>query len=417
MKTAWKSRRGKEVVIMEIDGGEKISAGECAMTPCDGDKKILEIPVDLLDDHPKNNHVFGINEEELEPLVVSIRALGVLQPLTVKKKGDGRYMITAGHRRKYASIKAGLKTVPCYVLPDGSDGAEDDLMLAEANLNFRQLSPMNIARAIRLEMEALGISRGGDRKSERWKSEREKSKSKCQTLIEKFKMSKGSIYLYDSLNDLIPELQEMVDSGAMTLTLASKLGGLAQEAQRELYQYLGDDIKHIEPGYVAKLKEQNDRGYLVLEVMQKKIKELEAELEERRRKEGDIADLERRIQALRSKKRTLEYDLADYANAAVRAREKLLNNGAALLGVVEELVRPLAGAKPKIEALLEHPIESGTATHLLKWAQVLLEVGRMLDAAAKNALVVQGDREEPEAPGTGREERKKTSKRRGLSAV
>ena len=52
-------------------------------------------------------------------------------------------------------------------------------------------------------------------------------------------------------------------------------------------------------------------GILVLEVMQKKLKELEAELEQRRRKEGDIVDLEEASKRRLRKKRPQEYDPAD----------------------------------------------------------------------------------------------------------
>ena len=364
------------------------------MTQHDNNKKILEIPIDLLDDNPKNNYIFGIDREELESLVISIRALGVLQPLIVEKKEDGRYLIHAGHRRKYASIEAGLKTVPCQEI---SGDIDSDLVLAETNLNFRKLSPMNIAKAIRLEMDALGISHGGDRKSVNKKS----SHNRC-ILIEKFKMSKNSLYLYDKLNDLIPELQAMVEAGNIGLTLGARLAGLDPGIQKELFEYLGDAIKDIGPEDIKRLREQNDRGYLVLEVMQKNLNDLESEFEKRRKKEGDIADLERRIQALRAKKKELEYDLSDYANAATRAREQILNNGAALLGVVEELVRPIAGARPKIETLLELPLEPATATHLVKWAQVLVEVGQKLEAAAKKAMVIQGGKSSEDKPKNSR---------------
>ncbi|HOV79861.1 MAG TPA: ParB N-terminal domain-containing protein [Bacillota bacterium] len=345
------------------------------------DAEIRQIPLSLLDDHPDNS-IYNITEESVRELAASIGVYGVLEPLHVKEKEGGRYVIIAGHRRKLASKIAGLESLPCIVIKDTGEANEEEI-LVEHNRTQREKSVMEKAREFRKLKEKYSKRRG--------RPGAEEKKSNDWTIIfEKLKISKSTFYLYDNLNGLIPELQEMVDNNAIALSLASKIGGLPQEIQRELFDYLGDDIKHIEPGYVTKLKEQNDRGYLVLEVMQKKLKELEAELEQRRKKEGDIADLEKRILALRNKKKTLEYDLADFANAAVRAREKLLNSGAALVSVVEELVRPIAGAKPKIAALLECPIEANTATHLVKWSQVLLEVGQMLEVAAKKAMVVQG---------------------------
>ena len=370
------------------------------------DAEIRQIPLSLLDDHPDNS-IYNITEESVRELAASISVYGVLEPLHVKEKEGGRYVIIAGHRRKLASKIAGLESLPCIVIKDTGEANEEEI-LVEHNRTQREKSVMEKAREFRKLKEKYSKRRGRP-------SAEEKKSNDWTIIFEKLNISKSTFYLYDNLNDLIPELQEMVDNNAIALSLASKIGGLPQEIQRELFDYLGDDIKHIEPGYVTKLKEQNDRGYLVLEVMQKKLKELEAELEQRRRKEGDIADLEKRIQALRNKKRALEYDLADYANAAVRAREKLLNSGAALVSVVEELVRPIAGARPKIAALLESPIEANTATHLVKWSQVLLEVGQMLEVAAKKAMVIQGGKSE-EVKVLGKVQNKTKTRRRNVNA-
>lgn len=370
------------------------------------DAEIRQIPLSLLDDHPDNS-IYNITEESVRELAASISVYGVLEPLHVKEKEGGRYVIIAGHRRKLASKIAGLESLPCIVIKDTGEANEEEI-LVEHNRTQREKSVMEKAREFRKLKEKYSKRRGRP-------SAEEKKSNDWTIIFEKLNISKSTFYLYDNLNDLIPELQEMVDSNAIAISLASKIGGLPQEIQRELFDYLGDDIKHIEPGYVTKLKEQNDRGYLVLEVMQKKLKELEAELEQRRRKEGDIADLEKRIQALRNKKKTLEYDLADYANAAVRTREKLLNSGAALVSVVEELVRPIAGARPKIAALLESPIEANTATHLVKWSQVLLEVGQMLEVAAKKAMVIQGGKSE-EVKVLGKVQNKTKTRRRNVNA-
>jgi ParB family chromosome partitioning protein len=343
----------------------------------DSDRKIIDIPIELLDEHPDNSTIFNINNEELTELAVSIKAIGVQQPLLVEAKEDGRYTIIAGHRRKRAAEMINRKTVPCVIKQDDID---TETILVETNLRIRELSLMDKARAVRYAKKRLAIRRGKPYGNSDTMSELEKL----------FNESSRNLNRYDKLNDLIPELQAMVEGGSIGLVLGVRLAGLDKEVQQELYEYLGDAIKDIGPEDIKLLRQQNDRGYLVLEVMQKKINNLEAELEERRRKDGDIEVLEKRIQFLQNKKKTLEYDLSDYVNAAERAREQILKNGAALVSIVEELTRPIAGARPKIEALLETPLEPATATHLVKWSQVLIEIGQRLEAAAKKALVIQG---------------------------
>lgn len=355
------------------------------------DSQIVQIPIDLLDDHP-GNLIYNISEESVRELAGSIREYGVLEPLHIMKKGS-RYQIISGHRRKLASALVGLKTVPCIEIKDTGEASDGEILL-EHNRTQREKSVMEKAHEIRELKKQYGKRRG------RPKGE-EKLCNDCTIIFEELNLSKSTFYLYDRLNDLIPELQAMVENGSIGLTLGSKIGGLAPEVQTELYEYLGDDIKDIGPKEITRLKKQNDRGYLVLEVMQKRLKDFEIEVEQRRQKDGDIANLEKRIQVLRNKKKTLEYDLSDYMNATSRAREQILKNGAALLSVTEELVRPVAGARPKIEALLETPLEPATATHLVKWAQVLVEVGQKLESAAKKALLIQGgksDKNEPKNP-------------------
>jgi len=55
------------------------------------------------------------DEEALEELAASIRTLGVIQPITVKRRDDGKYVIISGERRWRASRRAGIETLPAYV--------------------------------------------------------------------------------------------------------------------------------------------------------------------------------------------------------------------------------------------------------------------------------------------------------------
>lgn len=355
--------------------------------------KVYQIDLALLDDHPDNAAVFGIDKAGLEDLAASIKEFGVLQALLVQPKEDGRYLIIAGHRRKYAAIRAGYSKVPCILKNEDVDG---DLALAETNLNFRELSPMRKARAIKYMKDKLGINRGGDRKHV-------EAKFTLRTLTDRYKLSKTALHTYDKLNDLIPELQDYVDTGTIGISLGAKLGGLEREVQQELYDYLGDAVKEIGSEEVRRLREENNRGYLVLEVMEKKLKDMELELEERRRKEGDMKDLEQQIKALKAKKREAEFDLIDCSSVASRAKERVFNNGNALLYLVEEIGRIVAGARPKIEVLIESPFDPNTAANLLKWAQVFVETGRLIEESAeKNINLAEAEkRKQAGRPTTG----------------
>ncbi len=83
------------------------------------------------------------NKEALEELAVSIRELGIIQPITVRKNTDGTYTIISGERRFRASKIAGLKSIPAYIRL-----ADDQTMLEMAlveNIQREELDSIEIA--------------------------------------------------------------------------------------------------------------------------------------------------------------------------------------------------------------------------------------------------------------------------------
>lgn len=340
--------------------------------------KVVYLPVDVLDEHPDNRAIYGDTDNKLSELVASVRICGVLDPLIVRLKEDGRYEVLSGHRRRRAAELAGFKEVPCIVREDGTDPA---LVLIEANRPAREPTLMQKARQIRRLKELWGTGRG------RPKGEKGNNGSQKQGIMpELLGMDERYVRRLDKLNDLIPELQDCVDRGVFGVLLGERLAGLPPEVQRSLYEVLGDDIRSLGLEEVKRLKEESDRGYFVLEVMQRRIKELESELEERDRRSGDISDLERRISVLRSKKRELERDVLDRESAVRIVKERVEKSGAALCNLIEQIASPVAAAKPQVEALLEEPLNPATAANIMKWAQVLVEVGFIVQAAVDRAV-------------------------------
>ncbi len=96
-----------------------------------------------------------LDEEGLEELVRSIREKGVLQPLLVRRKGEG-YEIIAGERRWRAAIKAGIKKVP-VIVRDVDDREALEVALVE-NLQRQDLNPLEEAEAYRRLMEDFGYT-------------------------------------------------------------------------------------------------------------------------------------------------------------------------------------------------------------------------------------------------------------------
>lgn len=112
--------------------------------------RAADLPLDHIHDHPGN-----IRDDigDVTELADSIRAQGLLQPLTVRLDPHmpGHYQLLAGHRRRAAALLAGLTTVPAVIRPDtrdvDTDAAAVEVMLVE-NVHRTNLSPMEKAEAL-----------------------------------------------------------------------------------------------------------------------------------------------------------------------------------------------------------------------------------------------------------------------------
>lgn len=91
------------------------------------------------------------DDRKLDELAASIAENGVLQPIVVRRSGDGGYEIAAGERRWRAAQKAGLKRIPALLL-DVSDQKMLELALVE-NIQRDELSPIEEAHAYQLLVE------------------------------------------------------------------------------------------------------------------------------------------------------------------------------------------------------------------------------------------------------------------------
>ncbi len=117
-------------------------------------RTVLELPVEALQPNPgQPRKQFG--REELEELAESIRQHGVLNPLTVREEGPGRYQLVAGERRLRAAKLAGLRTVPCLALE--VDGQGSALLALVENLQRRDLDFLEEARGMARLMEEYGL--------------------------------------------------------------------------------------------------------------------------------------------------------------------------------------------------------------------------------------------------------------------
>ncbi len=120
----------------------------------DGAPGLLEVPVNAVAPNPKQPRTRW-DDEEIQSLAASIREVGILQPIVVRRSGDDGYELVAGERRLRAAKVAGLATVS-VVLRD----TDDSDLLREAlieNIHRQDLGPIELAEAFRQLLEDLGL--------------------------------------------------------------------------------------------------------------------------------------------------------------------------------------------------------------------------------------------------------------------
>ncbi|WP_196884998.1 ParB/RepB/Spo0J family partition protein [Aureivirga sp. CE67] len=103
---------------------------------------IIDIDLDAIDVNPFQPRTY-FNEEELKELASSIKELGVIQPITVRKLDGNKFQLVSGERRYRASKIVGLRTIPAYVRI-----ANDQEMLEMAlveNIQRKDLDPIEVA--------------------------------------------------------------------------------------------------------------------------------------------------------------------------------------------------------------------------------------------------------------------------------
>lgn len=116
---------------------------------------IIELDLEAIEINPFQPRT-NFNEESLQELASSIRELGVIQPITVRKIDFNKYQLISGERRLRASKIAGLSTIPAYIRIANDN---DSLVMALVeNIQRHDLDPIEIAMSYQRLMEEISLT-------------------------------------------------------------------------------------------------------------------------------------------------------------------------------------------------------------------------------------------------------------------
>ena len=215
------------------------------------------LKVSDLSPHPKNNYYFDdVSGDKWNEFLESIRKNGVREQIIVTDD----MLIVSGHQRVRACKELGIQVIDAKIEHYNSD---DDVVRDLIEINTKQRgvisdSEIKIGRRIKFLEEYYGVKNGNNQHTGASELSSDPHKKTQSDLAEDFNMSTRQLRKYKSLTDLIPELQEAVESGQITATTAMGfVKRLSPEEQKKLAESIsGQDKvsgKEVEK-YIVELK-------------------------------------------------------------------------------------------------------------------------------------------------------------------
>ena len=149
------------------------------------------------------------DEEALTELADSISQLGVIQPITLKRRENGKYIIISGERRWRASQRAGLETLPAYIREVDDENLH--AMALVENIQRQDLNAIEIALGMQRLIDECGLTQ--------------------EAMAEKVGKKRSTVSNYMRLLNLPSEVQLALKEGIITMGHAKAIAGIAPEEQ------------------------------------------------------------------------------------------------------------------------------------------------------------------------------------------
>lgn len=221
---------------------------------------IYDIPLDQIDDMP--NHPYKVRmDEDMEALVESVKNHGIITPVILRQKEDGRYECASGHRRRKAAELAGFPTIKAEVREMTRD--EAIIIMAHSNRQRSRILPSEKAFSYKMELEAL--KRQGMRTD--LSSGPVVQKLARDALGEMADENGRQISRYIRLTYLAPALLDMVDEGRIAFRPAVELSYLTEQEQADLIETIGYEDATPSLVQAIKMKEFSREGRLNADVI------------------------------------------------------------------------------------------------------------------------------------------------------
>lgn len=238
-------------------------------------EQVQQIPLSEI--RPFKNHPFKVTDDELmQQTIDSIMQVGVLNPAIIRPAPEGGYEMVAGHRRLHAADLAGLKTIPAIVR--NLDDDEAVILMVDSNLQRETISPMERAQAYKMKLEAL--KHQGKRRD--LTSSQVGTKLRTDEIIaQQTGSSRNQVQRFVRLNELVPEIQEKVDSKEIAFSPAVELSYLTHDEQKQFLDAMDYSQNTPSLSQAQRLKKLSREGKCTQEAMRSIMSEEKKEEQER----------------------------------------------------------------------------------------------------------------------------------------
>ena len=206
----------------------------------DDGKMYVEIKLDNLTASPMN-HFRKLDGENWEEFLASIKAHGILNPITVRPIARDKYEILAGHNRVRAAREAGLETIPANI--KDVDDVEASIIIADTNLQRETVTDLekgwayrNIFEAISRQGERTDLTSGqSDQKLETdtygQKDQKLANKTSSEIIAEKYGVGEKTVRRKIRLTYLLPAIYGLYEQKKLTQEMAEQISYLRSSEQ------------------------------------------------------------------------------------------------------------------------------------------------------------------------------------------
>lgn len=248
--------RGKPLIDLSMTGYDELFMNDKERQES-GLPKIYEIPISEIDDFP--DHPFKVRmDEDMDQLVESVKERGVITPITLRQKEDGRYELVSGHRRKKACEPAGTETVPAEVKVLSRD--EAILLMVDSNLQRSTILPSEKAFAYKMRMDALKRQGARTDLTSDPVGGKYAGQESAAIIGKEAGDSQTQVRRYIRLTELEPVLLDLVDEGKIALRPAVELSYLNDIEQQDLIPIMEQADATPSHAQAIKLRKFSEEG-------------------------------------------------------------------------------------------------------------------------------------------------------------